>query len=375
MNASQTPKQKRASLPRICLCFYVLAAMSTLFYLLFRFNEPFADWFNQTVSAWIRRALAALTSWIPFSVAELFILLLPAVLIFLIVIAAKKYSASWREALTFVGILFSVVALVWTIFVWSFAAGYSAPSLDKKLELEREKISAQELYDTAEVLRREIDALSKEIIFLEDGASLMPYSYGEMNEHLMEAYERFAKENPQILKQYASSVKPVMLSKPMSYTHITGVYTFFTGEANVNVNFPDYTVPYTAAHELAHQRGIAREDEANFIAFLVCRESDDPYIRYSGYLNVYEYVASALYSTDPALYSKSYQELPEGVKAEELAYSAFFDQYRDNVVADLSEATNNGYLILQGNPEGTRSYHLVVDLTVAFYKSMGLLPS
>ena len=49
---------------------------------------------------------------------------------------------------------------------------------------------------------------------------------------------------------------------------------------------------------MAHQRGIAREDEANFIAFLVCMASDDPYIRYSGYLEVYEYVASSLYSDD-----------------------------------------------------------------------------
>ena len=120
-----------------------------------------------------------------------------------------------------------------------------------------------------------------------------------------------------------------MLSELMSYTHITGVYTFFTGEANINVAFPDYTIPYTAAHELAHQRGIAREDEANFVAFLVCNESDDPYIRYSAYLNLYEYVASSLYSADPELYFDVRYTIPLDIRREMAAYSDFFEKYRD----------------------------------------------
>ena len=202
---------------------------------------------------------------------------------------------------------------------------------------------------------------------MESGHSLMPYSYEEMNEKLLKAYDRFC-EKYDFMDTFYSKVKPVMLSEPMSYTHITGVYTFFTGEANINVNFPDYTVPYTAAHELAHQRGIAREDEANFVAFLVCMESDDPYIRYSACLNVYEYLCSALRSADRALYLRSYEKLPVGVKNEEIAYSAFFVKYKENVAADISQATNNSYLQSQGNPEGTRSYNMVVDLAVAYFR-------
>jgi len=159
----------------------------------------------------------------------------------------------------------------------------------------------------------------------------------------------------------------VILSEPMTYTHIAGVYSFFTGEANVNTNFPDYTIPFTVAHELAHQRGIAREDEANFVAFLVCKESDDPYIRYSGYLNLFEYVSSALYSADQELYAKVASTLNTDVRYELMAYSKFFDKYRDSVAADVSGAVNDAYLKLQGT-EGTRSYGLVVDLAVAYYK-------
>ena len=151
----------------------------------------------------------------------------------------------------------------------------------------------------------------------------------------------------------------------MTYTHISGVYTMFTGEANLNVNYPDYVLPYTAAHELAHQRGIAREDEANFVAFLVCMASDDPYIRYSGYLNMYEYVSSALYSASRDYYSQIQQVLDPRIYYELRAYSLFFDKYRDTVVSEISESVNNAYLVIQGT-EGTKSYGMVVDLAVVY---------
>ena len=145
------------------------------------------------------------------------------------------------------------------------------------------------------------------------------------------------------------------------------MYSFFTGEANINVAFPDYTIPFTAAHELSHQRGIAREDEANFMAFLVCIDSDDAYIRYSGYLNLLEYVLSALYSASPVLYYSVIETVSPEIRAEMQAYSKFFEKYRNSTASKVSETVNNTSLILQGT-EGTKSYGMVVDLAVAYYK-------
>lgn len=359
-----TPSKK---LPRFCIAVYILTLVSAGLYFAFTKSAAFADWFNRTVSPIGRRIFAWITCWFPFSFAELLIVLIPLFFVLLIVIGYKHFCDSNRSALVYAGMLLSGVCIIGIIFVWNFAAGYYGSTLDQKLNLKREKSSAEELYQTAELLSEELAALSEEIIFLEDGTSLMPYSYTEMNRKLLDAYDSFCQKYD-FMDTFYSQVKPVMLSEPMSYTHITGVYTFFTGEANINVNFPDYTIPYTAAHELAHQRGIAREDEANFIAFLVCMESDDPYIRYSAYLNVYEYVASALHSANRSLYLQAYAGLPNGVKAEEIAYSLFFEKYRDNVAADISEATNNSYLQSQGASEGTRSYNMVVDLAVAYFK-------
>lgn len=358
---------KKRPLPLVCKLIFALTGVTVLLYILMRKNAAFADTFNSTVAALGRMLFAKLTGWLPFSLAELLLLLSPVILIALIVTGARRHCDSSRAMWRYVGCIFSVVCLVFNLFVWNFAPGYNALPLDQKLGLERKPVSAEELYATSEILLEELREAEKEVLFLENGFSMMPYSLDEMNDKLMQAYDSAAKKYD-FLTSFHSKVKPVMLSEPMSYTHITGVYTFFTGEANLNVNFPDYTLPFTAAHELAHQRGIAREDEANFVAFLVCMESSDPYIRYSGILNLYEYVASALYSANAELYRESYQKLPYSVKEERIAYSAFFDKYRENTVADISEATNNAYLQSQGSVAGTRSYGMVVDLAVAYFK-------
>ena len=366
----QNIPQKPRRLPRICIALYALAAVSAGLYFAFTRSATFSDWFNSSISIWGRRLLSFLTVWIPFSLAEWLIILIPVLLAALIAVACRSYSDSWKSAWIYTGKLVSVLCAVWVIFVWNFAPGYYGTTLDRKLGLDRCKVSAQDLYQTALILTGQLQELSDELVFPgEDSSSVMPYTVSEMNQKLMEAYDRYS-ETHDFPDQFYSRVKPVMLSEPMSYTHITGVYSFFTGEANINVNFPDYTIPFTAAHELAHQRGVAREDEANMTAFLVCMESDDAYIRYSALLNVYEYVASALWSADRELYKSMYSTLTSEVLQEERAYSIFFEKYRENVAANVSEATNNAYLQSQGSSEGTRSYNMVVDLTVAYYRPL-----
>ena len=178
------------------------------------------------------------------------------------------------------------------------------------------------------------------------------------------------------MKHNELMLRPVVGYNPLPWLRmqmqVDFIYSFFTGEANVNVNFPDYTIPYTAAHELAHQRGIAREDEANMVAFLVCIESEDAYVRYSAYMNMYEYVANALWNADRELYADARSALDPQVRREMVAYSNFFSKYQNSKAGTVSGAVNDTFLKFQGT-EGTASYGMVVDLTVAYYKSLGLI--
>lgn len=349
-----------------------IAAFCAILYVLFLNIPSLSDFFNKHISPIIRGTLSYLTTWIPFSLAEMLIILIPLIVIVIVGIGIKKYSSSWRNVGVFCVIMLSIVSYIFSTYTLGFVPAYHGSTLDKKMGLDKQPVSATELYDTALIISNEMTKEAEHVIFNGEGASVMPYGYGELNDKLMDAYEKACKKYD-FISPLHSNIKEVMLSEPMTYTHISGVYTFFTGEANLNVNFPDYVLPYTAAHEFAHQRGIAREDEANFVAFLVCMESDDHYIRYSAYLNVYEYLSNALYSADTSAnktsYKSAYQSLPYGAKTDMSAYSKFFKKYQKTVVSDVSGVVNDTFLNINGVEEGSKSYGMVVDLAVAYYKN------
>ena len=365
----EAPKKMR--IPIFSIVLLTIAALCIPLFIIFLCFPTVSDFFNMNISPVIRGALSYLTTWIPFSLAELLLLLSPILVIVIVGIGIKKYSDSWRNVGVFCVIMLSIASYVFTTYTLGFVPAYHGSTLDKKMDLDKQKVSMEELYDTAMILSDKLSEEYEHIIYAGDGASVMPYGYNELNDKLMDAYEKACKKYD-FISPLKSNIKEVMLSEPMTYTHISGVYTFFTGEANLNVNFPDYILPYTAAHEFAHQRGIAREDEANFVAFLVCMESDDHYIRYSAYLNVYEYVANALYSADHTAdkvnYNKVLLSLPYGTRTDMSAYYTFFQKYQKTMISEVSGTVNDTFLNINGVEEGSKSYGMVVDLAVAYYK-------
>lgn len=364
--ADITVKKEKLRLPLISWIMYGSAAVCLPLYIAFLFSERFSDFFNRYISSVFRAALAHLTGWIPFSLAELALLLLPVIVFVITAAILRYYGESLKEMISSIICVLSALAFMFSSFTLGFAPAYRGSSLDKKLGIERTEVSIEELYTTAQILAKKVAEESENVSYGIDGFSVMPYGYEEMNQKLIEAYSKTC-DDYSFVQRLDSRLKPVMLSEAMSYTHITGVYTFFTGEANINVAFPDYTLPYTAAHELSHQRGIAREDEANFMAFLVCIRSEDAYIRYSAYLNLYEYVAGQLAGVDASRYTATYLLLPMNVRSEMAAYAEFYQKYRDSAASDVSETVNDTFLKLHGT-EGTRSYGMVVDLAVAYYR-------
>ncbi len=365
-NIEKPENIEKKRLPLFAKIFLCIGGVALILYIVFLFSEGFSDFFNRYISSVIRAVMAYVTRLIPFSAAEFLLLLSPCLFIAAVSYGVKKYTDTWRDVFIYCLTLISVLSLILSIFALGFAPAYRGTTLDKKLGIDRREVSAAELYQTASILSKKIDEEASNVIFNPDsGSSVMPYGYGEMNDKLIAAYDK-ACDKYAFVQRLDSKLKPVMLSELMSYTHITGIYTFFTGEANLNVAFPDYSLPYTAAHELSHQRGIAREDEANFMAFLVCMESSDPYIRYCGYINLYEYVVNALYKASPALYYQAISELAPQALREMNAYAEFSQKYSGSVAGEVSGAVNNTFLIIQGT-EGTKSYGMVVDLAVAYF--------
>ena len=330
-------------------------------------SVAFADFFNERISSGVRAAFATVTACFPFSLAEF--LALTSILWVILLIRHIHIIHKDDPKSEFIGIFKALIVVLltgYTVFVWMFGAGYKTSTLDRKMNIEKKPVSEEELYETAMLMVDRLNALNSSVTYMPDGSSVRPFSHDECVRLCHASYGKLMKEYDFIGK-VAAPVKQLVVSDIMTYTHISGFYSFLTGEANLNTNYPYYINVYTTAHEMAHQRGIAREDEANFIAYLVCIHSDDPYMQYSGYLNMYEYLSSALYEASPALYGKVYSALSEDAKGELRAYAEFFEKYRTNPASDISDTVNDAYLKSQGTP-GEISYGMVVDLAVAYHK-------
>ncbi len=362
----QTLKNKLreyCSVPSLVL--FALATVAAAVHLASALSPTFSDFFNRHIGSLVRGALAMLTSALPFSLAETIVVLLPIIFILVVALSLRAASKSITGGIRRIVSMASALSLLYSLFVFTTAVGYNGTSLSYKLGLDERPVSTDELRSTAEYMISKMNEELDDVTYAYGEGSVMPYSLGEMNALLLEALDS-ASDKYAFLPRLASRIKPIALSEPMTYTHISGMYTYYTGESNLNINFPDYNLPFTAAHELAHQRGIMRENEANFVAFLICTESDDPYVRYSGYISMYEYLSSALYNADYDIFADIYTSLDGRVIGEITAYNNFFEKYRKSVASEISGVMNNTYLKAQGVDSGEKSYGMVVDLACAW---------
>lgn len=351
---------------RIVLCLFPAAVLLHIGFIL---SESFAESYSRTVGHFFRTVLASLTNMFPMSVAEAIIIYVPFILASLIIFVVKMEEDS-PAFIRLVSGLVAVITLVYTIFTATFAAGFYVRDIGEYFGIERREISIDELYEATTITVNELNETYSEIEGRGMNATTMGMDYDELNASLLVAFDDLYGEYAHPPKM-TSRVKPIVLSEPMTYTHISGVYTFFTGEANINVNYPDFVIPYTAAHELSHQRGVSREDEANFVAFLVCSRSNDAYVRYSGYLNMFQYMSSALASVSYEKYAEVCAGLDDGIIEELVSYSSFFDKYRDNIAANVSDTVNDSYLTVMSGTD-SRSYGMVVDLASLYLLGYGI---
>lgn len=160
--------------------------------------------------------------------------------------------------------------------------------------------------------------------------------------------------------------KGLVCSKIMSYLDFTGFFFAFTAEANVNTDFPPSLFASTVAHELAHQRGVAKEQEANFVAVLASLCYGEADYVYSASLLAYTHLGNALYDADRAAWERVYATLSEPVLRDFAANRAYWAQF-DTPVQTVSNTVYENFLYSYDQVLGLKSYGACVDLLVNYY--------
>ena len=321
--------------------------------------------------------IGAVTRWIPFSVAEIIIYAIPVIILILFVMFIRKIilSRGRRREVCAKAVLniFCFVSAASFMFVVLCGTNYYRYSFMKYVDYEVTESDKEDLYGLCIYLAEQVNESRENITCeYENGTSKLSYdSYSEFFHEAESIMSEFSKDYPS-MKWSTGSAKPVLASRYMSYTDIVGIFIPFTMEANVNVDTVDYNQPSDTLHELAHLRGVMREDEANYISYLACVTSEEPDFIYSGYMMAYIYASNKLYDEDYELYTKVRETLSEDVLKDLAANSKYWKQFDTpvgNAVSSVSAQVNDTYLNINGQKEGTKSYGMVVDLLLAEYKS------
>ncbi len=326
-------------------------------------SRPFADYINSTLSQGFRKVMASIGEIFPFSLFELVIICLPVILFFVIRRAIKVFSDREGRA-RFTINLAAVVLLIYSGHLLALGIAHNTTTLSNRMGLTEVEVNEENLTEALTDIVEEINLLADCVPRDQNGIFTHGYTYSEISEKVCASYDLFA-ELYGLPAGYKSTAKGVRAGEVMSYLGITGIYTYVTGEANVNTTYPDYVTLFTIAHEMSHQRGILRENEANFVAYILLSTSDDSALRYSAAMNIYSYFASALYRTDKDAYYDIVAELSPSAKADIRAANAITQKYGDTIVEDISEWINDLYLESSGSG-GIISYSRVVELVLAY---------
>ena len=264
--------------------------------------------------------------------------------------------------------LFKVSAIyaVWlsAILLWSFLLtfgfNYHRPLLFELLGYEQRKAETPELEALGEDIIR---GVNESYLEAHAGGRAAPGSI-ETLALLKEAFDT-SPELALLPRGNFTPPKPAYFSDFLTRLGITGFYFPYTGEPHYNSDAPDFQIVFTMAHEMAHQRGVARESEANFVAYLVCVNSRDPFVRYSGYRNGLG-VLSELHRREPEKARRLAGQLGAGYR-EDSRRAAQFRAKSAGAAGALSQRINDLYLRANRVKSGVADYQGVTALIIGHY--------
>lgn len=187
----------------------------------------------------------------------------------------------------------------------------------------------------------------------------------------VKTYEDVNKQYP-FLDYHPSSIKISLWGWLGNYTGYMGYYNPFTGEGQVNTTVPKFLQPFINCHEIAHQIGYAKENEANFVGYLAAVYSNDAYFHYSTYLDLFLYANNNLFETD-SMAAKAFSKGLLPAVRKDLKEWRQFNARHKNPVEPVIRWVYGKYLENNQQPSGMLSYDEVTGLLIAYYKKYGKL--
>ena len=358
---------------------YLAAAIfGAITWVLMQFGQRFSELVDMVYPYVIRTLQNMLADWtggVDFCIWQLLAVALGALILASVVlmVVLKWNPIQWA------GWVLAVFSCIYMLHTMVWGLNYYAGALADDLRMDVSQYNLQELTEAAEYYRDKANELAGQVT--RDGSGNVDFAeFENLAEMAGSGFQTLVYDRSYPV--FAGTTLPVKkLGWADMYTSmgITGVTFGLTGEAAVNPQIPDVTLPFTMCHEMAHRMCIAPERDANFAAFLACRAHEDLSFRYSGYFMAFRYCYNALAGVNTQAASAAAARVANGIgdqlKKDMEAYNHFFSSHRDGVATSIADTANDTYLKVSGDSSGIASYGEVCDLLVNWHIQEIVIPS
>lgn len=325
--------------------------------------------YSQGIYPLISRLQRILFGWIPVSVGDLFygflvlIILVKTVKFFRLLfqrrLTRSYFSTGLQQAIFFVLFVYVFFNLLWGL-------NYNRRGIAHQLQLEVKPYTVQDLDTLTAVIHERLNLYAATV------TEAQRDSFNRKSRLFSSAAEAYkaASDRYPFLHYPHRSVKPSLFSYLGNYLGFQGYYNPFSGEGQVNTTVPRFLEPFVTTHEIAHQLGYGKENEANFVGFLACRAYPNNAFRYSVYYDMFSYSIGELFRQDTALARMRIRDLHPQVIRDQQELRAFFKKYSNPVEPVISWGYGH-FLKANNQPSGKRTYNEVVAWLIAYYKKFG----
>lgn len=361
--------EKSQKLNRWMITLPLLAlALVTRIFLLFAAKDPdlVENLYSSTIYPYIAKGLGFLSGSIPFSIAEILLILIVLFIIIAIIILIMKPRIIINNLTKILHYLIRSFAIIYILFYFLWGFNYYRQDYSVLADMNLAPASYNELKELTQIMIEKSNESRESLPEDDKGLLLIEENFDDLVKIVNDGFANYKLGNIDLTANYVRA-KPVFLSKYMSYTGIMGIYIPFTYEATINTHVPNHSLLSTITHEIAHQKGFAKEDEANFIAYKANINNPDKRFQYSGYYLAMNYLMDEVSRENPDDYSALYNNISDAVKRD-MEYARQYWDDREGIINETINNMNDNYLKANNQLDGVQSYGGVVKLLLAEYK-------
>jgi hypothetical protein len=342
--------------------FYALLALSVIIFLFGVFPKLVEGCYSQLIYPITSSAQRLISSLFPFAIGDFLYALLIAYALTKIFIFIAKRKRNKEDYLKFGLQCLNFMLMIYISFKLLWGLNYSRPRINEQLNISDQPYQKQQLLNLASFFLKKIDSLNSRDL----RERKIKYTITELENEATLAYRQLAVKQA-FFRYRFNTVKPVVSSWLVSKMGIEGYYNPLSGEANINTSLPDFVLPFVVCHEIAHQLGVAKEDEANLVGYLTSVHSSNAKFQYAAYYNMLRYVLLEIRMKYPEDYNLTIEQIPQAILDDFETEREFWAKYNGAMSVYMSK-TFDKILKLNSQRKGVKSYQDIVLWLVNYHK-------